>query len=93
PEDEFIRRLLKKTGRVGVSMNAFMITAEQVLPYLRCTPFHPVRLEKELPTTISMLVAAYPEGVKCISLAEHVPDLTSKYDLVAVRQYLLDHCT
>jgi glucose-1-phosphate adenylyltransferase len=91
PSDEIIDAILTETGRIGVSMNAFMVSTEQILPFLRETPFHPIRNEKELPTTISMLISKYPNSVNCIPLSENVPDLTSKHDLEVVQEYLRKH--
>lgn len=88
PDDEIIDQLLEQSGRIGVSMNAFVILAEQLIPYLERTPFHPIRNEKELPTTISMMVADSPDSFLTIPLAENVPDLTSKHDLAIVQNYL-----
>lgn len=91
PGDEIIDQIVKETGRIGVSMNAFMVNTEQLLGFLRITPFNPDRNEKELPTSISMLISEYPKAVKCIPLSENVPDLTSKNDLAIVQKYLLNH--
>ena len=91
PSDEIIDQIIKETGRIGVSMNAFMVNTEQLLGFLRITPFNPDRNEKELPTSISMLISEYPKAVKCIPLSENVPDLTSKNDLAIVQKYLLNH--
>lgn len=88
PGDEIIGQLLEQSGRVGVSMNAFVILAEQLIPYLVQTPFHPIRNEKELPTTISKMVADFPNSFFTIPLSENVPDLTSKHDLAIVQDYL-----
>lgn len=88
PGDGTISQLLQQSGRIGVSMNAFVIMAEQLIPYLEQTPFHPIRNEKELPTTISKMVSDFPNSFFTISLAENVPDLTSKHDLAVVQEYL-----
>jgi glucose-1-phosphate thymidylyltransferase/glucose-1-phosphate adenylyltransferase len=91
PSDEVIDEIYRDSGRIGVSMNAFMVDAEQLLYFLRITPFNPDRNEKELPTTISMLISEHPKAVKCIPLSENVPDLTSKNDLAIVQKYLINH--
>ncbi len=91
PDDEIIDQLLQQSGRIGVSMNAFVILAEQLIPYLEQASFHPVRNEKELPATISMMVADFPNSFYVIPLAENVPDLTSKNDLAIVQNYLQEH--
>jgi glucose-1-phosphate thymidylyltransferase/glucose-1-phosphate adenylyltransferase len=88
PDDKIINQLMQQSGRIGVSMNAFVIVAEQMIPYLELTPFHPIRYEKELPTTISLMVTDFPDSFFTIPLAENVPDLTSKHDLAIVQNYL-----
>lgn len=88
PDNKIIGQLMQQSGRIGVSMNAFVILAEQLIPYLERTPFHPIRNEKELPTTISMMVSDSPDSFLTIPLAENVPDLTSKHDLAIVQNYL-----
>lgn len=88
PDDKIIGQLMQQSGRIGVSMNAFVILAEQLIPCLERTPFHPIRNEKELPTTISMMVADFPDSFLTILLSENVPDLTSKHDLAIVQNYL-----
>jgi len=91
PDEKIINQLMQQSGRIGVSMNAFVIVAEQLIPYLEQTPFHPIRNEKELPTTISLLVADFPDSFLTIPLSENVPDLTSKQDLAVVQEYLQIH--
>ncbi|MFT4033361.1 MAG: sugar phosphate nucleotidyltransferase [Siphonobacter sp.] len=88
PSEQEVEEARRKTGRVGVSMNLFAFEAAQLLPYLRQTPFHPVRNEKELPTTVNML--AQHETISTIPLSENVPDLTSKKDIAIVQKYLAE---
>ncbi len=88
PDDQTIKKIYANTGRVGVSMNAFVVQSEKLLPYLKKTPFHAVRNEKELPTTISLMVNDSSNLFYTIPLSENVPDLTSKYDLAIVQDYL-----
>ncbi len=88
PESGIINQIMEEQGRVGVSMNAFKVQIEQIIPYLRNTPFHSVRNEKELPTTIGLMVQDDTKAFLTIPLAENVADLTSKQDLVTVQKYL-----
>ncbi len=77
--------------RIGVSMNLWRFSYDWILPYLEAVPLHPVRLEKELPLAVRMMVAQHPDAVYTIPIAEHVIDLTSPADIEAVRDYLLSH--
>lgn len=80
--------LMAKQGRLGVSMNVFVFEASTFLPYLAKTPFHPVRNEKELPTSVVMFGEGEGKGFFAIPLAENVPDLTSKEDILVMQKYL-----
>ncbi len=89
PEPDEINRILEKRGRVGVSMNLFVMEAEKLLPWLEATPYHPTRQEKELPTAVNKLAAT--EEIAVLPLAENVPDLTNKQDILTVQSYLKNH--
>lgn len=89
PSHEEIDSILVKTGRVGVSMNLFVMEAEKLLPCLKATPFHPTRHEKELPTAVNKLATL--EKVAVLPVSENVPDLTNKQDILTVQNYLKDH--
>lgn len=80
-------------GRIGVSMNLWRFSYDQILPYLEAVPLHPEREEKELPIAVRMMVAHHPRAVYTIPVAEHVIDLTSPADIEAVRAYLLTQCS
>jgi glucose-1-phosphate thymidylyltransferase/glucose-1-phosphate adenylyltransferase len=88
PTAEQAAELMAKIGRLGVSMNVFVFEASTFLPYLAKTPFHPVRNEKELPTSVVMFGEGEGRGFYAIPLAENVPDLTSKEDIMVMQQYL-----
>ena len=75
-------------GRIGVSMNIFRFTCDEILPYLASVPLHPERNEKELPVAVRMLASERPGSVYAISASERVPDLTQLADIPGVRQYL-----
>ena len=88
PTQEQAEELMAKQGRLGVSMNVFVFEASTFLPYLAKTPFHPVRNEKELPTSVVMFGEGEGKGFFAIPLAENVPDLTSKEDILVMQKYL-----
>ena len=79
---------MAQLGRLGVSMNIFVFEASTFLPYLAATPFHSVRNEKELPTSVAMFGEGTGKGFYAIPLAENVPDLTSKEDILVMQKYL-----
>lgn len=91
PDEETIARIFSKTGRIEVSMNAFVVLTEELIPYLEKTPFHPERNEKDLPKAITLMSDEKPKSVYVIPLAENVPDLTSKHDLAIVQNYLKEN--
>lgn len=88
PTAEQASELMAKIGRLGVSMNVFVFEASTFLPYLAKTPFHAIRNEKELPTSVVMFGEGEGRGFYTIPLAENVPDLTSKEDILVMKQYL-----
>jgi glucose-1-phosphate adenylyltransferase len=88
PSPDEVKALTGPDGRVGVSMNIWRLDYDLIMPYLARVPLHPVRKEYELPTAVGMLAAEHPRTVMTIPRAEHVPDLTSRDDLEAVREYL-----
>jgi NDP-sugar pyrophosphorylase family protein len=75
-------------GRVGVSMNIFRFSYEEILECVEAVPMHPERQEKELPEAVRMLVRRDPEAVYAIPVSEHVIDLTSQTDIPEVQAHL-----
>ncbi len=75
-------------GRIGVSMNIFRFSFDEILPYLSAVPLHPVRNEKELPLAVKLMVEQKPKSVYTIPLSEHVIDLTTQSDIPEVQKYL-----
>jgi glucose-1-phosphate adenylyltransferase len=75
-------------GRIGVSMNIFRLSYDQIFPCLETVPLHPIRQEKELPAAVKMMVDQNPCAVFTIPRAEHVPDLTLQSDILPVKEYL-----
>lgn len=82
-----------KDGRVGVSMNLFRLTYDIVKPLLEQVPLHPIRLEKELPEAVRMMVQSCPGSVIAVSMAEDVPDLTTQQDIAGVNEFLIREFT
>jgi NDP-sugar pyrophosphorylase family protein len=91
PDTTALARFQGPGGRIGVSMNIFSFDYDRVLPYCRRVKPHPVRDEKEIPSVLMMMLADRPGSVMCYPLAEHVPDLTSREDIVNVQEYLNKH--
>lgn len=88
PTEEDVIQAADENGRIGVSMNIFRLDYDAMMPILESCPMNPVRLEKELPTAIKMLVEKNPKAMFTIPLSEKVPDLTSKEDILNVQKYL-----
>jgi glucose-1-phosphate adenylyltransferase len=88
PTAEQIAEVKKKDDFIGVSMNIFSLEYDLILPILERLPLHPIRNEKELPEAVNVLVQMYESSVYAYPLAEHVPDLTSKSDIIEVKNYL-----
>ena len=88
PTTEVIESFKDKNGFVGVSMNIFSLKYELIMPYLEKMSLNTDRDEKELPGAIKMLAHENNNCIYCFSLAEHVPDLTSKSDITKVKNYL-----
>lgn len=88
PSSDEINRAKDAKGRIGVSMNIWRFTYENILPFLEKIPLHPVRKEKELPVAVKMMITRQPRSVFTIPLSEDVVDLTSLDDIPAVKQYI-----
>ncbi|MDC9721886.1 MAG: sugar phosphate nucleotidyltransferase [Urechidicola sp.] len=75
-------------GKLRVSMNIFKFDGNLFFDYVKNCKVHPTRNEKELPTALMEMLKEYPNNVKGISLSEHVPDLTSKEDIVILKEWV-----
>ena len=71
-----------------ISMNAFTFDGNVLYSFLRDCPINLDRDEKELPTALLNMIQAHPTSVKGIPMQEHVPDLTTKKDLLLLADYL-----
>lgn len=88
PYDELIQLIKEKDGYIGVSMNIFKFSYDMIFPFLEKTPLDPERNEKELPTSVKLMITKYSDSVFAYLFSEHVPDLTFKKDIVPVMEYL-----
>jgi glucose-1-phosphate adenylyltransferase len=88
PDSKQLADIENRYGFVGVSMNIFALEYDLILPVLETIPLNPERQEKELPEAVTVLAQKYKSSVITYPLSEHVPDLTSKKDIIEVRKYL-----
>lgn len=91
PASEAIESYRDANGKLRVSMNIFSFHGPDLFPYLKNCPTHPIRNEKELPSAILNFCKDHPGRFKGIPLHEHVPDLTSKQDILIVKNYINEH--
>lgn len=82
-----------KDGKLRVSMNIFKFDGNAIYSYLKNCPVHPERNEKELPTVLLNLLKDYSKAVIGIPFSEHVPDLTAKEDITAIKLYIQNNYT
>ena len=75
-------------GSVYISMNAFTFDGNVLYSFLSDCPIHLDRDEKELPTALLHMIQEHPRSMKGIPMQEHVPDLTTKKDLLLLAHYL-----
>ena len=88
PSPEEMRKVEDATGRIGVSMNIFRFSYNNILPFLEKTPLHPERHEKDIPEAVRLLIKAKPNSVITYERSEFVPDLTEKNDIADVMEFL-----
>ena len=75
-------------GKIRVNMNLFKFNGSVFYDYLKNCPFDVLRNEKELPTAVLNLAKDQPSSVYGIPFEEHVPDLTSKDDIIVLNKLL-----
>ncbi len=75
-------------GKIRVSMNIFAFDGALSFPFFKDCPIHSIRNEKEIPTVVFNMLKAHPKSMIGIPFAEHVPDLTSKEDILKMHDYL-----
>ena len=76
-------------GKIRVSMNIFKFDGSMISDYIINCPVHSKRNEKELPTALLNMVKDYPKSVHAIAISEHVPGLTSKEDIVILKDHIV----
>ena len=88
PKKEEIDSFRDKHGVIRVSMNIFSFKGDQLYKYVKSCPIHKERNEKELPIAVLNMIKDFPGSMQGIPMAEHVPDLTSKDDIIEIEKYL-----
>lgn len=88
PKKEEIDSFQDKRGVIRVSMNIFSFKGDQLYKYVKLCPIHKDRNEKELPIAVLNMIKDFPGSMQGIPIEEHVPDLTSKDDIVEIEKYL-----
>lgn len=88
PSESETSQYADRLGKLRVSMNIFKFDGKLLYLYLKNCPIHPLRNEKELPTVLLNALKDHPKSAIGIPLSEHVPDLTAKDDIIAVKKYL-----
>lgn len=83
-----LNKAIDEHGSVYISMNAFTFDGNVLYSFLSDCPVHLDRDEKELPTALLHMIQEHPRSVKGIPMQEHVPDLTTKKDLLLLAHYL-----
>ena len=88
PSLDKVHQFRDKEGKLRVSMNIFMFDGSLFFKYVKDCSIHPIRKEKELPTALLNMIKDHPNTMKGIPLSEHVPDLTSKDDILIIKRYV-----
>jgi len=88
PKTEKVESYKDNLGKLRVSMNIFKFDGNMFTYYLLNCPVNQNRNEKELPTALLNMVIDYPKSVYVIPMAAHVPDLTSKEDIILIKDYI-----
>ena len=86
PTIEQVKENIDNSNKIRVSMNIFKFNGENIFNFLENCPLNPIRKEKELPTAIMNMLNQSSAYMKGIPIAEHVPDLTSKSDIIKVNK-------
>ena len=95
--NNFLSKIIEKPDRETlesyyrekfVSMNIFSFIGEQVYEYLGNCEINEERREKEIATAIQNMISDGRVSVKVFKICEHVPDLTSKDDIIVINKFL-----
>ena len=88
PTTEQVIENLDENGKIRVSMNIFKFNGDHAFDFIKNCPINPIRIEKELPSAIVNMISDNSFYMKGISIAEHVPDLTSKADINVIQKLI-----
>ena len=88
PTPEQVAKNLDENGKIRVSMNIFKFNGEQAFDFIKNCPINPIRIEKELPSAIVNMISNESLSMRGIPIAEHVPDLTSKSDILTIQKLI-----
>jgi hypothetical protein len=69
-------------------MNLWRFSYNSILPYLKKTPLHPIRNEKELPLSVLLMIRENKKTVYSHPMSEHVPDISRIEDIDEIKKYL-----
>ncbi|GAB1309479.1 hypothetical protein KH5_21620 [Urechidicola sp. KH5] len=75
-------------GKLRVSMNIFSFYGAEFYEFVRDCEVHPKRNEKELPSAIMAMIRSGKGKVEGVPYFGHVPDLTSKDDIIILKEYV-----
>ncbi len=81
-------KLKDTANKLRVSMNIFRFDGNLFFNFLMNCPVNQERNEKELPAALMNMVKEHPMSTVGIPLSEHVPDLTSKDDILILKKYI-----
>ncbi|MDY8138843.1 sugar phosphate nucleotidyltransferase [Aquimarina sp. 2201CG5-10] len=76
------------SDKLRVSMNIFKFDGKEFNYYLENCPVNKERNEKEIPSALLNMTKDHPVSVKAIPMSEHVPDLTSKEDILIMKEHI-----
>lgn len=88
PTPDQVAKNLDENGKIRVSMNIFKFNGEQAFDFIKNCPINPIRIEKELPSAIVNMISNESLSMRGIPIAEHVPDLTSKADILTIQKLI-----
>lgn len=88
PTPEQVAKNSDENGKIRVSMNIFKFNGEQAFDFIKNCPINPIRIEKELPSAIVNMISNESLSMRGIPIAEHVPDLTSKADILTIQKLI-----
>ncbi len=88
PDVSVLNNYRDTQGTLHVSMNIFKFDGFLFFQYLKKCPIHKLRNEKELPTALLNMINDHPNSTRVLPIAEHVPDLTSKEDILIMKNYV-----